>query len=404
MTEAATANLGRPARLPPPPIPATMTLRVACVSADSEFQSLEAEWNGLLARSAADNIFLTWEWVSTWWELYGAGAHLYVLTARDDAGTLIGLAPLQRRPHGIFGLGAVDVLEFIGWGGDVTPEHLDFIVVAGAEAAVIPAFAACIGADRRIRGVDLRPFSSRSPNRRFVAEALRAGPGHVREVRDSICPVLPLPATTAEFMASRSRNYRKKMGEYQRRAARDLGARVRVSASPGELEADMKTLIALHHRRWQGRSRSFRSRAYLEFHRRLALRLFEKGRLRLLTLDSTHGPLATLYCFSYGRRFSFYQSGRDPAYGRQRVGLVLMHRAIELAIEEGAELFDFLRGEEDYKYMWAAGELDAVRFVYWKSWPARAVGWLAGVIPGAQVPGWAAPALLLGAAAAACRT
>jgi CelD/BcsL family acetyltransferase involved in cellulose biosynthesis len=361
-----------------------MTPRVALIDSDGGFQSLRDEWNDVLARSAANNIFLTWEWVSTWWELYGAGATLHVLTARDSDGTLLGIAPLQRRRRGLSGLGGVDVLEFIGYGGDVTPEQLDFIVQSGAEAVVAPAFVAHINADRSVGGADLRPFAATTPNLPYVERGLREAGGPLRAVPDSICPVLPLPATKAAFMESRSKNYRKKMKEYQRRCARDLGAQARLSATPAELETDMGALVALHRKRWESRTRAFRSTAYVEFHRRLAARLFDKGWVRMFALDSPSGPLAMLYCFSYAGRFSFYQAGRDPEHSKHRVGLVLMHHAIEQAIDEHAQVFDFLRGEEDYKYMWADGDVRAVRLTHWKTWPAWAVSRLAIAIASAQ--------------------
>jgi len=36
------------------------------------------------------------------------------------------------------------------------------------------------------------------------------------------------------------------------------------------------------------------------------------------------------------------------------VGRALVGRAIELAVDEGASCFDFLRGAEPYKYRWGA--------------------------------------------------
>lgn len=361
-----------------------MDPRVACIDTERGFEALRDEWNTVLAQSASNNLFLTWEWVSTWWELYGSGALLYVLTARADDGRLLGIAPLHRRHRTVLGLGSVDVVEFIGSGGDVTPEQLDFIVVAGAEASVTPALVAWIENDPSVRGIDLRPFAAGSPNLPYVDGVLRTHKGRLRCDADSVCPVLPLPASRAEFIAGRSKNYRKKMREYQRRCERDLGAHVRLSASHDELDRDMSALVRLHKKRWEGRSRAFRSANYVEFHRRLANRLFDKGWVRMFALDSSRGPLAMLYCFSYADRYYFYQAGRDPDCNKHRVGLVLMHSAIEQAIDEHARVFDFLRGEEDYKYMWAAAEVKAVRLAHWKTWPAWAVSRIAIVLASAH--------------------
>src|SRR5437773_734576 len=43
----------------------------------------------------------------------------------------------------------------------------------------------------------------------------------------------------------------------------------------------------------------------------------------------------------------------DPAYGRHAVGLITVGLTIKSAIAEGAEEYDFLRGDEAYKFRWA---------------------------------------------------
>ena len=44
---------------------------------DSEtFTALGEEWDELLASSEADCVFLTWEWLHTWWNHLAAGRRL----------------------------------------------------------------------------------------------------------------------------------------------------------------------------------------------------------------------------------------------------------------------------------------------------------------------------------------
>ena len=77
-----------------------------------------------------------------------------------------------------------------------------------------------------------------------------------------------------------------------------------------------------------------------------------RGWLRLFVLRLNGEPAASLYAFRYNHVFYFYQSGFDPAYGKYSVGLVTMALSIKAAIEEGAEEYDFLRGDERYKFQW----------------------------------------------------
>ena len=48
------------------------------------FWALKPEWNDLLRRSYYDNLFLTWEWQSTWWKHLGEGDLMAMLTEEDQ--------------------------------------------------------------------------------------------------------------------------------------------------------------------------------------------------------------------------------------------------------------------------------------------------------------------------------
>ena len=363
----------------PVPFPGTvsrddppMTVRVDRVDDEPGFRALAPEWDLLLEASSARNLFLSWEWVSLWWAIYGRGDRLHVLVARDGDGRLLGVAPLKKRRLSVFGVGLGDVVEFIGAGGDVTPERLDFIVRRGAEEQVAAAMVESLYEDPTVAGLDLKPLADTSSIRPWLLVALQGRGTHPPgETLHSVCPVLTLPATWEDFQLGRSRNYRKKIGEYQRRCARDFDATVRLSTTPTELDRDMSVLIDLHARRWNGASRAFRTPEYIDFHRRFAARLLAAGRLRLFVLEARDGPLAALYCFTQDGRYYFYQSGRDPERSRHRPGLVLMHAAIQQAIAEGAEVFDFLSGGESYKYIWAGEEQGSVQLQQWRTAPAR---------------------------------
>ena len=64
------------------------------VSDIAGLRRLRPEWNGLLCRSPASSVFLTWEWIATWWEHFGREGDLLILAVRDESGRLVGLAPL----------------------------------------------------------------------------------------------------------------------------------------------------------------------------------------------------------------------------------------------------------------------------------------------------------------------
>jgi CelD/BcsL family acetyltransferase involved in cellulose biosynthesis len=90
------------------------------------------------------------------------------------------------------------------------------------------------------------------------------------------------------------------------------------------------------------------------FHHLAARRFLEAGRLRLHRLDVAGSPVAVVYCIRQGDVVTFYTTGYDAAYARYGPGRDLMAHAIGAAIAEGAQEFDFLRGDEAYKEHWGA--------------------------------------------------
>jgi CelD/BcsL family acetyltransferase involved in cellulose biosynthesis len=334
------------------------------------------EWNAVLHRSGTRNLFLSWEWISTWWDVYGGESALHVLVARRPGQHIVGIAPFRLRRRRLFGLGFLSVIEFIGAGSDVTPDGLDVFAETGHADVVVAAFARALATDPRVQAVDLRPLAGESSNLPRLQRELALHDGLVECHTHSVCPVMNLPPTWGAFVADRSRNYRKKIGEYERRLARDLDVRVRRTETREDLARDMPALVRLHGERWGGESRAFQSVQYRRFHERLARLMLDRGALRLFTLESGSRSLAMLYCFSDGHRYYYYQAGRDPELSRYRVGFVLMHQAMKAAIEEGVEVFDFLRGAEEYKYHWAVRHQMNVQLQYWKTWRGRAVGYV----------------------------
>jgi CelD/BcsL family acetyltransferase involved in cellulose biosynthesis len=339
-------------------------LTIAIITSLEQLCELEPEWNELLKSAGSNTVFLTWEWIATWWRVYGKSASLNVLVVRDH-GTLVGIAPLKRVTVRLLGQ-EFDRIEFIGSGSDVTPEYLDVIVRRGYEPAVATAFAETLAAESRPHVLDLRPLSPDSVAVTHLERRLATG-ATSRRVLDAVCPVLDLPESREAFLKGRSRNYRKKIGEYQRRCRRELAATIRVSASHQDVRRDMEMLAALHRKRWGTQTRSFVSNEYIQFHQDLAKQALDRGWIRLFSLESRSRTVAMLYCFAYDGHYYYYQGGWDPDFVRNRVGLVLMHEVIQQAIVDGARVFDFLRGEEAYKGRWANRRMSNFRYTRWSS-------------------------------------
>ncbi|MDP7534387.1 MAG: GNAT family N-acetyltransferase, partial [SAR202 cluster bacterium] len=82
----------------------------------------------------------------------------------------------------------------------------------------------------------------------------------------------------------------------------------------------------------------------------IAQELSARDQFKLYFLEVEGQRVAGCICFDYGESYLLYNSGYNPEYSRLSVGLINKAFSIQAAIEEGRESFNFLKGDERYKY------------------------------------------------------
>ena len=87
-----------------------------------------------------------------------------------------------------------------------------------------------------------------------------------------------------------------------------------------------------------------------KFFRAMARAMSELGIVRLFFLEIGGERVASAFCFDHKDKRLLYNSGYDPQYSYYSVGLLLNALSLKSAIESGKSYYDFLRGDEQYKY------------------------------------------------------
>jgi len=325
-------------------------VEVELVTDLAAIDALRDEWDELLAASAADEIFLTWEWLATWWRHLGAGRLPALFTVRDR-GRLIALAPLAGpAPGSRPGLAR---LRFLG-SGAVGSDYLDVVVRRGEEETALAALAERLDRERSI--LDLVQVRSGRSAVGALASVLERRGWTRFERTTHLCPCVELRGRTwDEFVATLGSSHRANLRRRLRQVERAAGFTFRRAITPGEVEAAFDSLVKLHRLCWsdRGGSDALADPAIVEFHRDFCRLALARDWLRLYVLEIEGRPAAALYGMRYGNRFLFYQSGFDPERAGISVGLVCLALSMREAIAEGAEEYDLLHGAEPYKFLWA---------------------------------------------------
>jgi CelD/BcsL family acetyltransferase involved in cellulose biosynthesis len=346
-------------------------LTLELVDDDSRFASMAAEWDELLRGSAARTLFLTWEWLYTWWRHLGQGYRLAILAIREN-GTLLGIAPFVRRRRWAR-LSALPTLEFLGT-GEVGSDYLDIIARPDSEDRVLDAVADYVAA-RRV-ALHFRRFEPSVSLAARLLEKLHVSGWTLAPSPSEICPCIALEGHSWESYLASVGSKRRCNVRRRRRYLEIHGGRFERVSSPEQLREALPALFRLHLQRWQerGGSQAFHRAGLLSFHEELTQRALARGWLRMFACRLDGELVAVQYGFMYGGRFSDYQAGFDSRAAQLSVGTLGTVLSIQCAIEEGATVFDMLHGDEPYKFLWCREARTVARL---EAFPPTTAGYLA---------------------------
>jgi CelD/BcsL family acetyltransferase involved in cellulose biosynthesis len=332
-----------------PPELAELTVSVA--TSRREAAALAGEWRELWTRCPQATPFQSPDWLLPWWRHFDPGSGRIVCVR--DAERLVGVAACV--PAGRSG-GQAPGLALMGAG---VSDYLDVLAAPESEERVVAALWTELlrGSDGR-RWLELQPLPLWST---LLRQAVRLEPRVAVEPVE-VCPVVSLRAGREEWLPP---HWRKKI-EYERRRLQRTGW-IEIEQASVETRATLlPEVFRLHAARWQRRGQAgvLADGTIRAFHDEVTAGFAAVGALRLYVLRLDGHAVAAYYGFRHGRRAFYYLGGFDPTFERLGVGNQLLDHAMSEAWRERADEFDFLRGQEAYKYHWGAVDQPVFRLTF----------------------------------------
>lgn len=319
-------------------------MKVTVYQTDDAFERLQPEWNELAAHSPFKNIFTTWEWQSNWWHAYQPG-DLWIITVRGGNDRLLGIAPLfiETMPDGervVREIGCVDVTDY-----------LDLLVDGDCSGPVLDSMAATLAQHRdqydRINLCNLPPESC---TYQYFATTLHQYQFTTTFEQQEVCPIIHLPDSWDKYLEALDKKQRHELRRKLRIAAGQPGLNWYIVGDAHDLSEQLDHFLTLMRGSTEDKARFLADANNAAFFHRVMPVMHANGWLQLSFLTLNDTPIAAYLNFDYNRRILVYNSGLSLAHGSISPGIVLLAHNIRHAIEQGYEEFDFLRGNEEYKY------------------------------------------------------
>lgn len=326
-------------------------------------KALEPEWNALLAESSTHVPFLRFEYLSAWWQTRGGGewpetAQPVILTAREN-NRLVGIAPLfQTEWEGaptLLLLGSIEISDYL----DLIARPEDLPGFTEALLSYLSIESTSLASWQQI---DLYNILETSPSLMALETAAHGRGWTFRKEPFRPALSLTLPGDWDAYLATIDKKQRHEIRRKMRRAyTGELPVRWYIVHEADQLESEIDGFLRLMEK--DPEKARFLTPSMRQNFRQTIRCAFEAGCLHLSFLEINGQKAAGYFSFDYLDQLWVYNSGMDNAFNEYSPGWVLLGELLKWANENGRKEFDFMRGDEDYKFRFGANKRDVMRAI-----------------------------------------
>ena len=336
-------------------------MQIDVIDRMEDFQNIKDDWLRVYRSDTSAQIYLSWEWMAQWLPLIGK--QWFILAAKENpaAKQYVAFFPLRARTHmasqgGFFTELAMAGNRFADYTGVICQHRFRRSAIAAFGKHLSAMNCAIINFESvRLPERDLKRLIRCFPSGKFSIET-RSMIDAESGIDNSICPYVDLPDDWDNYLSGLSGNTRQKIRRLMRKVEADETLRVSF-ATADTIEQDVDNLLQFWALRW-AEQKGKNTDAITKNLRAMLKRSFDCGILWLPVLynaDSAVGAHGVLV--DYDKRvLNFLVGSRNPDFTNPQPGLTLHAHTIEYGISQGFRQYDFLRGNEPYKYSFGSQE------------------------------------------------
>lgn len=315
----------------------------------ADLLELEQQWDSLLGHSQASTVFLSWHWQSTWAKCFINDKRRLFVVAVKKGNELLAVAPwyIENNRNGIL---ECREIHFIG-APESGSDYLDVIIQEGQEKAVTRIIYDYLfnAASPRWDEIRFNDLPAESLFLLHFINCIENDGKYAETTRSAYLPQTRLPANPDDYLSELSSNRR----YIYRRDARRLnqeGSVVHTTYKNADIMAGMEKFFPLYN----AKSGYKDGPKLYNFLSMLCIESIPRDWIQLDILSVDDNDVAGLLHLKYSDNLAMLKMVVDKSFSkRTSVGNLLVGMSIANSIRDGIACYDFLKGDEEYKFHWA---------------------------------------------------
>lgn len=322
-----------------------MQVKVRAFDADrKDLSALSSAWQMLEAR-AKPNMFLSWSWIGT---LLSTTLQRVVVTEASENGKVIGLGLWFESYSGVCKAKRLSLHKTgVSSHDQIWVEYNDFLLDPSCSAKTREAMVAFAVKQLTWDILEIGPAQSK-------LISLMECYGIQQKITwsaPSFSAQLRKQETLDNYLLSLSKNIRGQIRRDLSAASNSLN--IDVAKTADECKRWFSDAAKSHIERWRNTTSGsgFSNKRFTDFHYALIEEGFRKGNISILRFRHNDITFAHFYYFVDNKNVRFYLSSinYNIKLPYKNLGLLLHAQAIQLFLQQGAERYDFMGGNAQYK-------------------------------------------------------
>ena len=327
------------------------------------------QWNHLAEAQVLPSIFVSYEWIRTWWHHFGANKELVLLCGTYEK-RLIALAPMMITRKGPPTSQAPRVMEFIGTGSVPTrgmglSDRVDFLYTGNRQAILAEMLDRLFSLNPPFDLLLIRALSSASPTFEQLKRTSALYALSCWSVFRSFSPYTAITGSWESLLATRSGKTRRQWRNSCRRLK--TAGKYEISCYPDNgwsFHMTMRAILAISRQsyKWEEKNALLQSSALLEFYTEFYRRINLKGYFKVNFILMEGEPVAYQAGFQYANRLFAYDTAYNKNHKEVHPGIHLVTEGIRTACGKKLVEYDMMRGHEPYKNRWCSDRREEIHF------------------------------------------
>ncbi|RFU64886.1 GNAT family N-acetyltransferase [Peribacillus glennii] len=307
-------------------------------------EELERErpaWDNLLEKNQNNNPFIEFDWIYSWWKIFGEDYELFVIIAKIEGETKAYFPFMKKK--GLF----VERIHFIGYG---QANYMDIISGTWNKGQVIEYVIQKLLDSKKSRIFHLHGMLQSEETYACFIKSIEAS----TDIFYQSSVVAPFVNITEIDIEQYCHSRQKKHGvDRKEKRLKELGT---VSIQPLQSKF-YEQMFALHAKRWREKNDTsgFSKGKTKEFFNQLAQNDSKTFQTKIDALFLDGQLIALLYGFQCRNRYLFYLPAHDDDFGMYSPGRILFKEKIKECASSEISIFDMSIGYEPYKMDWNNG-------------------------------------------------